>query len=62
MGNRSFTLAYGVVLMLGMAVPAEAEDNGHSSPQRVNKFSISICGSPSTRHRSPDEDLEVTTE
>jgi hypothetical protein len=32
MGNRSFTLAYGVVLMLGMAVPAEAGDNRAQQP------------------------------
>ena len=32
MRNRSFTLAYGVMLMLGMAVPAVAQDNGVQQP------------------------------
>ena len=32
MGNRHFTLAYGVMLMLGMAGPAVAQDNGVQRP------------------------------
>ena len=32
MRNRAFTLAYGVMLMLGMAGPAVAQDNGAQQP------------------------------
>jgi hypothetical protein len=32
MPNRSFTLAYAVMFMLGMAVPAVAQDNGAQQP------------------------------
>jgi protein CpxP len=32
MRNRTFTLAYGVMLMLGMAGPAVAQDNGAQRP------------------------------
>ena len=32
MRNRSFTLAYGIVLMLGVAGPAVAQDNGVQQP------------------------------
>jgi periplasmic protein CpxP/Spy len=32
MPNRSFTLAYGIILMLGMAGPAVAQDNGAQQP------------------------------
>jgi hypothetical protein len=32
MQNRSFALAYGVMLMLGMAGPATAQDNGVQQP------------------------------
>jgi protein CpxP len=32
MRNRAFTLAYGVMLMLGMAGPAVAQDNGQQQP------------------------------
>jgi hypothetical protein len=43
MRNRHFTLAYGVMLILGMAVPAVAQDNGAQQPsarkqlQRIHK-------------------------
>jgi hypothetical protein len=50
MRNRHFTLAYGVMLMLGMAGSAEAQDNGYSNPQRFSSFSKSICRNRSTRN------------
>jgi len=61
MRNRPFTLANGVMLMLGMAGPAVAQDSGVQQPQRVSSFSISI------RRKSIDQefarltkDLELT--
>jgi hypothetical protein len=32
MQNRPFTLAYGIMLMLGMAGPVVAQDNGEQKP------------------------------
>jgi len=61
--NRPFTLAYGVIVMLGLPIPPWLRTMGDSSPQRAGSFSIST-----RRNRSDQElahlikDLELTPE
>ena len=55
MRNGPFTLAYGAMLMLGMAERATArdavaQDKGYSSPRRASSFTISIRHDRSTRN------------
>jgi hypothetical protein len=50
MRNRPFRLAYGVMLMLGMAGAAVAQDNGAQQPSVRQQLPISIRRSRSTRN------------
>ena len=50
MQNLNFTLAYGVMLLLGMAGSGVAQDNGVQQPQHVSSFSICMRRNRSTRN------------
>ena len=63
MRNRSFTLAYGVMLMLGMAVPAVAQDNGVQQPSARQQLQhIHAPQSIDQELARLTKDLELTAE
>jgi periplasmic protein CpxP/Spy len=63
MRNRPFTLAYGVVLMLGMAGPAAAQDNGAQQPSaRQQLQNIHSPQSIDQELARLTKDLELTPE
>jgi predicted HTH transcriptional regulator len=63
MRNRSFPLAYGVMLMLGMAGPAVAQDNGAQPPsERQQLQHIHTPQSIDQKLASLTKNLELTPE
>jgi periplasmic protein CpxP/Spy len=63
MRNRTFTLAYGVMLMLGMAGPAIAQDNGVQQPSaRQQLQDIHTPQSIDQKLARLTKDLELTLE
>jgi hypothetical protein len=63
MRNRSFTLAYGVMLMLGMAGPVVAQDNGAQQPSARQQLQrIHTPQSIDQKLASLTKDLELTPE
>ena len=63
MRNRSFTLAYGVMLMLGMARPAVAQDNAVQQPSaRQQLQQIHTPQSIDQKLARLTKDLELTPE
>jgi hypothetical protein len=63
MRNRPFTLAYGVILMLGMAGPAVAQDNGVQQPSARQQLQyIHTPQSIDQEFARLTKDLELTPE
>ena len=63
MRNRPFTLAYGAVLMLGLAGPAVAEDNGGQQPSARQQLQhIHTPQSIDQKLAQLTKDLELTLE
>ena len=63
MGNRHFTLAYGVMLLLGMAGPAVAQDDGVQQPSARRQ--LQQIHAPQSIDQELDrltKDLELTPE
>src|ERR1017187_7696543 len=63
MRNRPFTLAYGIVLMLGMSGPAVAQDNGTQQPSAREQLQhIHTPQSIDQELARLTKDLELTAE
>jgi hypothetical protein len=62
MRNQHFTLAYGVVLMLGIAAPAVAQDNGAQQPSARQQLQVHTPQSIDQELARLTKDLELTPE